>query len=81
MPLSPGVRLGAYEILSPLGAGEMGDRRARLRRDLARATGARLGQRASTVRLIPALCVRSRGARLLPRLLRETPRAATGMFK
>ena len=25
MPLSPGTRLGAYEILAPLGAGGMGE--------------------------------------------------------
>src|SRR5262249_35080059 len=40
-------------------------------------TGARLGKRTSTQRLIPTLRDRSRGARLLPRLLRETSCAAT----
>ena len=38
MPLQPGDRLGAYEILSPLGAGGMGEVRARdtrLKRDVA----------------------------------------------
>ena len=40
-------------------------------------TGGRLGQRASIVRLDPSLRLRSRGARLLPRLPRETPRAAS----
>ena len=25
MPLSPGARLGSYEVLSPLGAGGMGE--------------------------------------------------------
>jgi eukaryotic-like serine/threonine-protein kinase len=39
MPLSPGTRLGQYEILSPLGAGSMGEvyraRDPRLKRDVA----------------------------------------------
>jgi hypothetical protein len=74
--LSPGLRLGPYEIRSPLGAG--GIRRSRWRRDLALATSARLGELASTGRLIPTLRARSRGARLLPRLPRETSRAAFG---
>ena len=39
MPLTPGTRLGPYEILSPLGAGGMGEvyraRDPRLARDIA----------------------------------------------
>ena len=39
MPLSPGVRLGAYEILAPIGAGGMGEvyraRDTKLKRDVA----------------------------------------------
>jgi len=39
MPLSPGTRLGSYEILSPIGAGGMGEvyraRDTRLDRDVA----------------------------------------------
>jgi hypothetical protein len=74
LTLAAGTRLGPYEIVSPLGAGGMGEvyRRARLRRDLAVATGARLGIRASTGRLIPSLRARSRGASRFARLLRET---------
>ncbi|HTO87026.1 MAG TPA: hypothetical protein VMR54_05795 [Thermoanaerobaculia bacterium] len=78
MTLTAGTRLGPSEILAPIRAGGMGNRRSRWRRDLALATDARLGEPASTGRLIPSLRARSRGARLFPRLLRETPRAATG---
>src|SRR4051812_26973223 len=39
MPLSPGTRLGPYEVLSPLGAGGMGEvyraRDSKLKRDVA----------------------------------------------
>ena len=39
MPLASGTRLGPYEVLSPLGAGEMGEvyraRDSRLRREVA----------------------------------------------
>ena len=39
MPLEPGVRLGPYEVIAPLGAGGMGEvyrgRDARLKRDVA----------------------------------------------
>jgi serine/threonine protein kinase len=39
MPLAPGLRLGAYEVLSPLGAGGMGEvcraRDTKLNRDVA----------------------------------------------
>src|SRR5436309_8754983 len=39
MPLSPGTRLGSYEVLAPLGAGGMGEvyraRDIRLKRDVA----------------------------------------------
>ena len=71
MTLSSGTRLGANHLV----------RRARLRRHLRRPserTGGRLAQRASTARLMPSLRARSRGARLLPRLARETSRSATG---
>ena len=39
MPLTPATRLGAYEIIAPLGAGGMGEvyraRDTRLKRDIA----------------------------------------------
>jgi serine/threonine protein kinase len=39
MPLAPGMRLGPYEVLAPVGAGGMGEvyraRDTRLRRDVA----------------------------------------------
>lgn len=39
MPISPGSRLGPYEIVAPIGAGEMGEvyraRDERLKRDVA----------------------------------------------
>jgi hypothetical protein len=60
MSLTPGSRLGPY------------DRRSRLRPDLALASGARLGEVASTGRLVSALRARSRGASRFARLLRET---------
>jgi hypothetical protein len=53
-------------------------RRAVLRERRGVAAGGRLGQRASTARLIARFALRSRGARLLPSVTRETPRAATG---
>ena len=65
MTLAAGSKLGPCAIVLPIGAGGMGGRRARLRRDLGCATGVRLGQRASTVRLIPARRALSRGVRLL----------------
>src|ERR1700693_3201293 len=42
-----------------------------------RRTGPQLGQRASTASLVPRSALRSRGARLLLRLLQETSRAAS----
>ena len=54
MSLTPGGRIGPYEILSPLGAGGMGEvyraRDARLNRDLA-------------IKLLPRCLLRRRQAR------------------
>jgi len=72
MTLSAGTKLGPYEITGLLGAGGMGDRRARSCRDLTFATGVRLGGPASAGRLIPTPRARSRGASRFARLLRET---------
>ncbi|HEY3204634.1 MAG TPA: hypothetical protein VGL03_13365 [Thermoanaerobaculia bacterium] len=75
MTVAAGTRLGPYEILTPLGAGGMGEvyRRLRLLRDLP------LGHRAaarpdadSTASLVSAPRSGSRGASRFARLLRET---------
>ena len=79
MTIEAGARLGPYEILSPVGAGGMGEvyRRLRLRGDLP--CGHRAAARPdadSTAALVSALRSGSRGANLLPPSGRETFRAA-----
>ena len=75
MSLAPGARLGPYEILSPIGAGGMGEvyRRRRLLRDLP--FGHRAAARSdaySTAALVLSPRSGSRGASRFARLLRET---------
>jgi TolB-like protein/Flp pilus assembly protein TadD len=60
MPLSPGVRLGAYEILSPIGAGGMGE--------VYRAKDSRLGREAA-IKVLPEEVARD--AERLARFERE----------
>jgi hypothetical protein len=75
MSLTAGTKLGPYEILSPLGAGGMGEvyRRLRLREDPP--FGRRAATRPdadSTAALIFSPRFGSRGASRFARLLRET---------
>jgi hypothetical protein len=75
MTLPAGARLGPYEILSPLGAGGMGEvyPRLRLLRDLPRGHRAAARRDAdSTAALVSSLRSGSRGASRFARLLRET---------
>src|SRR6266853_1530749 len=66
MPLVPGTRLGAYEILAPLGAGGMGE--------VYRARDTRL-EREVAVKVLPLELLHDDTARA--RLLREAQLAAT----
>ena len=66
MPLTPGTRLGAYEIVAPLGAGGMGE--------VYRARDTRL-QREVAVKVLPTESLHDETARA--RLLREARLAAT----
>jgi hypothetical protein len=76
MSLNAGTRLGPYEIVSPLGAGGMGEvyRRLRLLGDLRHSAHRRAARpdAGSTARLIPSRRSGSRGASRFARLLRET---------
>jgi hypothetical protein len=75
MSLTAGSKLGPYEVLSPLGAGGMGEvyRRLRLFRDLP--FGHRAAARpdaGSAAALVSSVRSGSRGASRFARLLRET---------
>ena len=75
MTLAAGLRLGPYQILTPIGSGGMGEvyRRLHLLGICAiRRTGDRLAMLGSTARLIPSPRSSSRGASRFARLLRET---------
>src|SRR5262249_13662675 len=82
----PSKRLGEKAAVARRGARMLKDRSSlksrhcnpsrELALDLTHATGARLAEKRLDRAPDPALRSRSRGARLLPRLLRETPRAA-----
>jgi serine/threonine protein kinase len=66
MPLIPGTRLGAYEIVAPLGAGGMGE--------VYRARDTKLGREVA-IKVLTTESLHDDGARA--RLLREAQLAAT----